>query len=165
MRPCCVCGIRASASRRTFSLTSSIFSRRRERSLDRSQGGLGIGLTLVQKLVDIHGGRIEAHSTPGQGSEFIVRLPVLQSPTGLANSMSNETLKPAETSLRVLVVDDNVDAADSAAMLLRRFGHDVRVAYSSQAALDAAVSYRPQIILLDIGLPGNGWLRGRTASA
>jgi PAS domain S-box-containing protein len=123
-----------------------------ERSLDRSQGGLGIGLTLVQRLVDIHGGRIEAHSTPGQGSEFIVRLPVAESPVGVTNSLPDET-KTIERSFRVLVVDDNVDAADSAAMLLRRSGHDVRVAYSSQAALDAADSYRPHIILLDIGLP------------
>jgi len=124
-----------------------------QRSLDRSQGGLGIGLTLVQRLVDIHGGRIEAHSTPEQGSEFIVRLPVLQSQVGPSHSMPAEATNAAEASLRVLVVDDNVDAADSAAMLLQRSGHDVRVAYSSQAALDAAVSYRPHVILLDIGLP------------
>ena len=124
-----------------------------ERSLDRSQGGFGIGLTLVQKLIDIHGGRVEAHSTQGQGSEFIVRLPVLQSPVGLSHSMSAETMTQADASLRVLVVDDNVDAADSAAMLLRRFGHNVRVAYSSEAALEAAVTFRPHLILLDIGLP------------
>ena len=67
--------------------------------------------------------------------------------------MPAETIKPAETSLRVLVVDDNVDAADSAAMLLRRSSHDVRVAYSSQAALESAVVFKPQLILLDIGLP------------
>ncbi len=124
-----------------------------QRSLDRSQGGLGVGLTLAQKLIEIHGGRIEVQSVPGQGSEFIVRLPVLQSPVGLSHSMPAETIKPAETSSRVLVVDDNVDAADSAAMLLRRSGHDVRVAYSSQAALEAAVVFKPQLILLDIGLP------------
>jgi len=124
-----------------------------ERSLDRSQGGLGIGLTLVQKLVDIHGGRIEAHSTPGQGSEFIVRLPVLQSPVGPSHSTAAETTNPTEISLRVLVVDDNVDAADSAAMLLRRSGHDVRVAYSSKIALTTAVAFKPHVILLDLGLP------------
>jgi PAS domain S-box-containing protein len=124
-----------------------------QRSLDRSQGGLGIGLTLAQRLVEIHGGRIEVQSTLGQGSEFVVRLPVLQSPVDLSRSMPAETIKPAETSLRVLVVDDNVDAADSAAMLLRRSGHDVRVAYSSQAALETAVIFKPQLILLDIGLP------------
>ena len=124
-----------------------------QRSLDRSQGGLGIGLTLAQKLVEIHGGKIEVQSTPGQGSEFIVRLPVLQSPVGLSHSIPAETINLAETALRVLVVDDNVDAADSAAMLLRRSGHDVRVAYSSQAGLEAAVVFKPQLILLDIGLP------------
>ena len=135
-----------------------------ERSLDRSRGGLGIGLTLAQKLVDIHGGRIKSKAA-GQGSEFIVRLPVLQSPVGLSHSIPAETINLAETSLWVLVVDDNVDAADSAAMLLRRSGHDVRVAYSSQAALEAAVVFKPQLILLDIGLPKMDGYRGRTASA
>jgi CheY-like chemotaxis protein len=72
---------------------------------------------------------------------------------GPSHSTPAETIKPPETSLRVLVVDDNVDAADSAAMLLRRSGHDLRVAYSSQAALETAVIFKPQLILLDIGLP------------
>jgi CheY-like chemotaxis protein/two-component sensor histidine kinase len=124
-----------------------------ERSVDRSQGGLGIGLTLVRRLVELHGGKVEADSVLGQGSEFVVRLPVLPSATDQTSSTTVEPAKRAAISLRVLVVDDNVDAADSAAMILRRSGHDVRVEYSSPGALETAMMYRPHVILLDIGLP------------
>ena len=82
-----------------------------ERSLDRSQGGLGIGLCLVQRLVEMHGGRVEVHSALGQGSEFVVRLPVMVTPATQPPSTSTESAEPTGPSLRVLVVDDNVDAA------------------------------------------------------
>ncbi|HKQ79987.1 MAG TPA: PAS domain S-box protein [Blastocatellia bacterium] len=128
-----------------------------DRSLDRSQGGLGIGLTLVHRLVELHGGNVEAHSAgPGKGSEFVIYLPVV------AGEASKS--KPAEpvaadgvTSLRrcrMLVVDDNVDSAESMATLLKLDGHEVRVAYDGPAAVESALAFRPQVVLLDIGLPG-----------
>jgi len=129
-----------------------------DRTLDRSQGGLGIGLSLVQKLVELHGGTVEAHSAGlGQGSEFIVRLPALSS-AGESIIARIETAKqPAQTS-RVLVVDDNMDAADMLVMMLQLFGHEVRAAYTGQTALETAVEYQPDVVLLDIGLPDmNGY--------
>ena len=124
------------------------------RSLDRSQGGLGVGLAVVRKLVEMHGGTVEAQSAgPGKGSEFIVRLPVLSSPTGKSQILSKEGDERSGSGWRVLVVDDNVDSADSIAMLLQVSGHEVRVAYSGQDALDMAAKYQPDIVLLDIGLP------------
>lgn len=125
-----------------------------ERSLDRSQGGLGVGLTVVQRLVEMHRGRIKAYSALGQGSEFAVRLPVLELPKHPSQPTPTKTTKQPAHSLRVLVVDDNVDQADSAAMLLRLSGHEIRVDYSGPAALAAAVEYQPDVVLLDIGLPG-----------
>jgi len=104
-------------------------------------------------VVEIHGGTVEAHSAGlGHGSEFIVRLPVALPPS-FQPSTSNHATGEAAASLRVLVVDDNKDTADSAAMLLRSLGHDVRVAYSGRTALEAALAYRPDAVLLDIGLP------------
>ena len=124
------------------------------RSLDRSQGGLGVGLAVVRKLVEMHGGTVEAQSAgPGKGSEFIVRLPVLSSPTGRSQIPSKKGDEQSGSGWRVLVVDDNVDSADSIAMLLQVSGHEVRVAYSGQDALDMAAKYQPDIVLLDIGLP------------
>src|SRR2546421_1492363 len=124
------------------------------RSLDRSQGGLGIGLAVVRKLVEMHGGTVEAQSAgPGKGSEFIVRLPILSSPTGRSQILSKKGDERSGSGWRVLVVDDNVDSADSIAMLLQVSGHEVRVAYSGQDALDMAAKYQPDIVLLDIGLP------------
>jgi PAS domain S-box-containing protein len=126
-----------------------------ERSLDRSQAGLGVGLTVVRKLVDMQRGTVEAHSKGlGQGSEFIVRLPLLTSVTPRSEVVIQERAKRSAQSGRVLVVDDNTDAADSIAILLGAAGHDVRVAYSSNSALQMAVEYQPDIVLLDIGLPG-----------
>jgi len=123
-------------------------------SLDRSQGGLGIGLTLVKRLVELHGGTVEARSAgPSQGSEFVIRMPehanaevaprVAVLPAGAA---------PARPQ-RVLVADDNRDAADSLAFMLRVAGHEVRVAYDGQQALDLAETFRPSLALLDIGMP------------
>ncbi|HEY8188081.1 MAG TPA: PAS domain S-box protein [Pyrinomonadaceae bacterium] len=123
-----------------------------DRTLDRSQGGLGIGLSLVQRLVELHGGTVEARSAGlGQGSEFIVRLPAL-SPAG-APIPRVETAKQPKHTLRVLVVDDNRDSADMLVMLLQIFGHEAQAAYSGQTALEAAVEYQPDVVLLDIGLP------------
>lgn len=124
-----------------------------ERSLARSQGGLGIGLCLVQRLVELHGGTIAAHSVLGQGSEFVVRLPVaLTEPQ--PPSPPTKTAEPTGRSLRVLVVDDNVDTAVSLEMLLRDSGYDVRMAHDGPTALEAVLGYRPNVVLLDIGLPG-----------
>ena len=129
-----------------------------ERSLDRSQGGLGIGLALVQRLVEMHGGTVTASSVVGQGSEFVVRLPVVSPPQPQASSPLTETTQPTGPSLRVLVVDDNVDTVTTLAMLVQESGHDVRTAYDGSAVLEAALDYRPNVVLLDIGLPGlNGF--------
>ncbi len=125
-----------------------------ERSLDRSQGGLGIGLALVQRLVEMHGGTVEAASALGQGSEFVVRLPVVPPPERQPVSPLTEQAHPTGPSLRVLVVDDNLDAAKTLAMLLKASGHDVRTAHDGPTALGAALDFRPNVVLMDIGLPG-----------
>jgi signal transduction histidine kinase/CheY-like chemotaxis protein len=124
-----------------------------DRTLARSHGGLGIGLTVVRKLVELHGGSVTAHSEgPGKGSEFIVRLPVeLDQPA----CQTGQTGTPAETAgWRVLVVDDNVDAAESLTLLLRLRGHEVQKAHTGPEALRAAAEHRPEVVVLDIGLPG-----------
>lgn len=125
-----------------------------ERSLDRSQGGLGIGLTLVKTLVDLHGGTVQVLSAgPNRGSEFIVRLPALvETPTEVAPKNGEKRVERT-VRRRVLVVDDNIDAAKSLAMLLRAGGHEVHLAHSASMALDAAKTLRPEMIFLDIGLP------------
>src|ERR1044071_369706 len=124
-----------------------------QRTLDRSQGGLGIGLTVVRKIIEMHGGTTEAHSSGlGQGSEFIVRLPALRWPARPAKVYATKRAQPVQT-WRVLVVDDNVDSADSIAAILETSGHEVEVAYSAQKALEMAVEHQPDIVLLDIGLP------------
>jgi CheY-like chemotaxis protein len=126
-----------------------------DRVLHRSQGGLGIGLTLVRRLVEMHGGSVTAHSEgPGKGSEFVVRLPAL-SPSILgatAAGADGGPVRPAQHR-RILVVDDNVDAAESLALLLRMEGHDVRVAYDGPGALAAVEAERPDLVFLDIGMP------------
>ena len=127
-----------------------------ERTLDRSQGGLGIGLALVQRLTELHGGTVETSSVLGQGSEFVVRLPVesTDTPPPPVTETSQPTIRP----LRVLLVDDNVDTVLSLTMPLEAYGHDVRSAHDGWAAMQAALDYRPDVALLDIGLPGlNGY--------
>ena len=123
-------------------------------SLDRSQGGLGIGLTLVRQLVEMHGGKVSAFSPGvGAGSEFTVRLPALD----VRHSAPDVALDPTpatQTPTRILIVDDNGDSADSLARLLRMSGHEVRVAYDGPSGLDAAQKFLPDVVLLDIGLPG-----------
>jgi two-component system CheB/CheR fusion protein len=128
---------------------------RADNRLDRSQGGVGIGLTLVKRLVELHGGTVEAHSAGlGRGSEFLVRLPAW------SEARPGETIAPSSGAAsalpptRVLVVDDNRDAADSLAEWLRMAGHDVRVAYNGPTALVQAEDLRPALVLLDIGMPG-----------
>jgi PAS domain S-box-containing protein len=129
-----------------------------ERSLDRAQGGLGIGLALVQRLVEMHGGTVAVSSVLGHGSEFVVRLPVVSPPPKQASSPPTESDQPTGPSLRVFVVDDNVDTVTTLALLVTESGHDVRTAYDGTAVLEAALDYRPNVVLLDIGLPGlNGF--------
>ena len=128
-----------------------------DHSFTKAQGGLGIGLTLAKNLVQMHGGTIEAHSAGlGKGCEFIVRLPLMaQQRRGIVEEPGEEHPQEASSSgQRLLVVDDNEDAATSLAMLLRLQGHEVRVAHDGPAALAIATSYLPSVILLDIGMPG-----------
>jgi CheY-like chemotaxis protein len=108
---------------------------------------------LVQRLTEMHGGRVEAYSVLGQGSEFIVRLPVLSSPALPPPSTHNETAEPTARPLRALVVDDNADAATALELLLQESGHLVRVAHTGPNGLAAALDFRPDVMLLDIGLP------------
>ncbi len=127
------------------------------RSMDRSQGGLGIGLTLVRRLVEMHGGTIEVHSDgPTKGSEFLVRLPlipianVLPDPKG----MSDVGNAKRERSRRILIVDDSRDSVNTLARLLTRLGHEIETAYDGLSACETAVTFTPDLVLLDIGLPG-----------
>ena len=125
-----------------------------ERSLDRAQGGLGIGLALVQRLVEMHGGTVGVSSVLGQGSEFVVRLPLVPPPQSQPSAPPTVQAPPVGRSLRVMVVDDNVDTVATLALLVRESGHEVRTAYDGLAVLEAALDYRPHVVLLDIGLPG-----------
>ena len=125
-----------------------------ERSLARSQGGLGIGLALVKRLVELHGGKVAVASALGQGSEFVVRLPVVPTAEPRPPSPPTEKAQPTGPSLRVLVVDDNEDTVASLALLLTESGHDARTAPDGPTALQAALDFRPDVALLDIGLPG-----------
>jgi PAS domain S-box-containing protein len=125
-----------------------------QRSQARSEAGLGVGLAVVRKIAELHGGAVAAHSPGlGQGSEFIVRLPALSSLNRRSEKLSQGEAQQARSGLGLLVVDDNVDAADSIAILLQLSGHEVRVAYSGQEALETAREYHPDVVLLDIGLP------------
>ena len=122
-----------------------------QQAAQRPQGGLGIGLTLVQRLVRLHGGTVEAHSAgPDRGSEFIVRLPAVnEAPVSEAAAAE----RPGATPRKVLVIDDNSDAANALRMLLENDGHNVRVAHDGMSGLALAREYRPEYLLLDIGLP------------
>ncbi|HVR39901.1 MAG TPA: MASE1 domain-containing protein [Thermoanaerobaculia bacterium] len=121
--------------------------------LDRPQGGLGVGLTLVRRLVELHAGSVEAMSTgTGCGSEFIVRVPLSSAP--LVVEETPRVAAPGEGSRRILVVDDNADARDALMMLLAESGHEVRTASDGPRAIAEAARFSPEIVLLDIGLPG-----------
>jgi len=140
-------GIAADQLPRLFEMFSQVKS-----ALERSQGGLGIGLSLVRRLVEMHSGQIDARSDgPGKGSEFVVRLPVSESsgPKPQIDECTGET----KTGLRILVVDDNRDSANSLALMLRLMGGDTRTAYDGEAAVVAAAEFKPDVIVLDIGLP------------
>ena len=127
-----------------------------ERTIDRAEGGLGIGLTLARRIVALHGGAIEARSEgAGKGSELEVRLPMLRAGTEFAIERGRAgTAAGGGTRRSVLVVDDNADAANSVAMLLRMAGHEVHVENDGTGALERAATLQPEIVLLDIGLPG-----------
>jgi signal transduction histidine kinase len=130
-----------------------------ENTLERSQGGLGIGLTLVKRLTELHGGRIEAQSEgAGRGSRFILRLPrarqaALEGMRAGERAAKAAAAKAHRAAQRILVADDNRDAADSLASMLRLLGHEVRVAYDGAEAVALAESFKPQLALLDIGMP------------
>jgi PAS domain S-box-containing protein len=130
-----------------------------DRSLDRSQGGLGIGLTLVRQLVELHGGRVEARSDgPGRGSEFVVRLPLSAAGVAPAEESAAGRVATSARALKVLIVEDNLDSAEMLAFVLELGGHDVRAAHNGAEALEAARAFAPQVVLCDIGLPGmNGY--------
>ena len=121
-----------------------------EASLERSRGGLGLGLALVRRLVELHGGHVWAHSDgPGAGAEFVIRLPV--APPAPERAPAPQPAAPAPR--RVLVVDDNVDAAETLRDLLSLSGHDVSVAHDGEAAVARALALRPDVVFCDIGLP------------
>jgi PAS domain S-box-containing protein len=125
-----------------------------ERSPERSPGGLGIGLTLVKRLVELHGGSIEARSAGhGQGSEFSVRLPVVFVPATDDALAGDPEAQAIRTKHRILVVDDNKDAATSMDMVLRIMGNEVQVAHDGLEAVDRAATFKPNVVLLDIGMP------------
>jgi two-component system, sensor histidine kinase len=123
-----------------------------DRSTRRSQGGLGIGLTLVRSLVAMHGGTVEARSEgPGLGSEFIVRLPILAAAAAMPLEPRRVERLPAR---RILIVDDSRDGGESLAILLRVLGAEVALAHSGRAALERVETFKPDVVVLDIGMPG-----------
>jgi CheY-like chemotaxis protein len=128
-----------------------------DRSLARSQGGLGIGLTVVRRLIEAHGGSVEAASPGlGRGSEFVLRLPIMSDSALHASQEARPMAAPSPKAVahRVLVAEDNVDAAEALAMVLTLAGHEVQVTHDGPSTLTSAESFRPQVIFLDIGMPG-----------
>jgi two-component system CheB/CheR fusion protein len=131
-----------------------------DRTLDRSEGGLGIGLTVARKLAEMHGGSISAASEGiGKGSTFTVRLPLAESPAiAEAPPAAPRRRIGGHRNLRILVVDDNRDTAKSCAQLLEKQGHEVETAFDGIVALERVRDFKPQVVILDIGLPGrNGY--------
>jgi CheY-like chemotaxis protein len=145
-------GIPSEMLSRVFDMFAQVDS-----ALRRSQDGLGIGLNLVRSLVAMHGGSVEAHSNGlGQGSEFIVRLPLVERPSleAMCSVPLADVKGAVPPALRILVVDDNEDSADTLGILLNRLGADVKIAYDGQSALEALRTYRPSVVILDLGMPG-----------
>jgi PAS domain S-box-containing protein len=140
-------GIPADALPTLFDMFSQV-----DRSLERSSGGLGIGLSLVKGLVEMHGGTVSATSVEGSGSTFTVRLPIAM-PDQPRAPITKDEATVEQTHRRVLVVDDNRDGANSMAIVLRLLGNDVKTAHDGIEAIEMAESYLPEIILMDIGLP------------
>jgi PAS domain S-box-containing protein len=123
-------------------------------AVDRPHSGLGIGLALARRLMDLHGGSIQASSDgPGRGSTFTVRMPIARDPS-LDDDTADGRNRRTMISSRVLVIDDNVDAADTTAMLVEALGGSVAVAYGGEAGIAQAVAFRPRVVLLDLGMPG-----------
>ncbi|WP_096462582.1 ATP-binding protein [Sulfurifustis variabilis] len=126
-----------------------------DRSLDRKAGGLGIGLTLVKRLVDLHGGSVAAYSEgAGRGTEFTIRLPAAEAPARAEAPPESRAAPAGEPADRVLIVEDHRETAESLAVLARLWGHRVRTVHDGHAALELARDYAPDLIILDIGLPG-----------
>jgi len=152
-------GIPAHALAKIFDMFSQV-----DRSIERSTGGLGIGLALVKGLVEMHGGTVKAESAgQGQGSTFTVLLPLLEScPEPMRAVATDEGLVVAGPSRRILVVDDNRDSAMSMAMMLKLLGNEVRTAHDGIDAVETAEQFRPQVILMDVGMPRlNGYEAAR----
>jgi CheY-like chemotaxis protein/two-component sensor histidine kinase len=141
-------GIPADMIDRIFELFTQV-----DGSLERSHGGLGIGLTLAKRLVEMHGGSLKAFSAgAGMGSEFVVRLPIVVG-LGEQSCENNGHIAGASRKRRIMVVDDNENAAQLLGMLLQALGNDVQTAYDGLAALELAAEFRPDVVLLDIGMP------------
>ena len=142
-------GIPAEALPTIFDMFSQV-----DHSLERAQGGLGIGLTLVKQLLEMHGGRIEAKSEgSGKGSEFIAHLPVVNVAPPREATDPAEQPRARTPSCRILVADDNRDAAESMSMVLRLMGNEVRTVHDGLQAVEEAAAFRPDVVLLDIGMP------------
>jgi CheY-like chemotaxis protein len=133
------------------------------RGLARSEGGLGLGLAIARSLVEMHGGSIHARSDGrGRGSTFTVELPLSSAAATAASPPGGPVARTTRNERRVLVVDDNADAAETLADVLRSSGYEVRTAHEPSAALEAAQAFAPDVAIVDIGLPGmDGWALGR----
>jgi CheY-like chemotaxis protein len=145
-------GIPTDMLERVFTMFAQI-----DNALDRAQGGLGVGLSLVKQLVELHGGSVTARSAgPGQGSEFELRLPLLAADAPPIEAPAPPARPEATPNgqRRILVVDDNQDSADSSALVLELMGHQTAAAYSGEHGLQVAAEFQPEVMLLDIGLPG-----------
>ena len=142
-------GIPAHMLPRVFDMFTQV-----DRSIERSRGGLGIGLSIVKSLIELHGGSVEAKSGGhGKGSEFIIRLPVVLSLADGDRNEPDQTTVAAKLRRRILVVDDNQDAAVSLAIMLKLFGNETQTAYDGLEALELAAIFRPDLVMLDIGMP------------
>lgn len=147
-------GIPAESAHMVFNMFSQVGT-----SIERAQGGLGIGLSLARRLVELHGGSIALASRPGAvGSTFEIRLPLAAPAPLAAQAEPPDSAEAAPRALRVLVVDDNIDAADMLAALIEMNGHAIRVANDGEQALLIAADFLPEVAFLDIGMPGmNGY--------